>query len=256
MARPPSAAGMRLALIGDPVAHSESPALHRGFMQEAGFVGTYEAVRVPAGEGARALDELGAAGFRGVNVTTPLKEEAFARCAVDDALARASGSVNTVVFAGGRTLGYNTDGAGALGAVRAALVQDDLTGIVVAVLGAGPTARASIHALLDCGARVVVWNRTKARADTLAERFAVDLWAAGIQPDLVLSTLAPVHALEDEALVAMLSATPHVVDANYGTRATLERLLGRPVADGREMLRASARASFDLFAHHHRREHG
>ena len=74
LARPPM---MRLALIGDPVEHSASPALHRGFLEEAGMDGEYVAIRVARGDGARAIRRLRADGFTGCNVTYPLKEEAF-----------------------------------------------------------------------------------------------------------------------------------------------------------------------------------
>ena len=71
---------MKLALIGDPVGHSESPKLHAEFFAEAGMLGTYQAIRVPRGECAAAIERLRDEGYRGLNVTTPLKEEAFAAC--------------------------------------------------------------------------------------------------------------------------------------------------------------------------------
>jgi shikimate dehydrogenase len=239
-------APIRLALIGDPIDHSLSPALHREFLAAAGVAGTYDAIRVPSGQCADTVDKLRAQGYRGVNVTTPLKEEAFARCERHDRLAAASRSVNTIVFEYGAAFGYNTDGAGALGALRVA-VRRDLAALAVLVLGAGPTARAAVYALLDAGARVTLWNRTRVRAEAVGDALGVALWTLGWRIDAVLSTLAPGAEIGDEAVRAAVIAAPLVVDANYGARATLGAALGRPVVEGLEMLRASARASFELF---------
>jgi len=241
-------AALRLALIGDPVAHSASPELHRGFLRAAGLDGTYEAIRVGAGDGARALDDLRAAGFTGISITTPLKEEAYAYCAVRDDIALASGSVNTVLFAADGARGHNTDGDGALGALRAALATESLAGASILILGAGPTARSAALAIRHAGARASLWNRTHARAVTAAESARVPLWQRGDTFDAVLSALAPHATITDDDVRNAILAAPVVVDANYGPRATLVAALGRPVADGRAMLEASARATFALFA--------
>src|SRR5580693_2083958 len=156
---------LRLALIGDPVAHSASPGLYRAFMAEAGLTGTYEILRVPAGEGARAIEALRAGGYSGVNVTTPLKEEAYAHCTRHDALAACAGSVNTIVFEGTVIAGYNTDGPGAVAAICEAAACESVSGLAVLVLGAGPTARAAARALLDGGAHVAIWSRSHHSAE-------------------------------------------------------------------------------------------
>jgi shikimate dehydrogenase len=238
---------LKLAVIGDPVAHSASPALHRGFLAEAGLAGTYEAIRVGAGEGAREIARLRAAGYTGLNVTTPLKEEAFACAAERDAAARAAHSVNTLVLAGDRIRGYNTDGLGALGALRDAGLAS-VAGKRLLVLGAGPTARSCIASFVECGALVFVWNRTIEKARSIAAHLGARIRTPGdAPPDAVLSALPP-HALPDDAALRdALAAAPLVIDANYGERATLGAALGRPVIDGAAMLRASARASFDRF---------
>ena len=222
--------------------------MHRGFLRAAGLEGTYETIRVAAGEGARALDDLRAQGYTGISVTTPLKEEAFAHCVAHDDVALASGSVNVVLFAADGASGYNTDGAGALGALRAALATENLAGTSILILGAGATARSAAQALRDAGARVSLWNRTHARAVAAAERAGVALWRRGDTFDAVLSALAPHATIADDDVRDAILAAPVVVDANYGPRATLGATLGRPVADGSAMLEASARATFALFA--------
>jgi shikimate dehydrogenase len=232
-------------VIGDPVAHSASPAFHREFLSAAGLAGSYEAIRVQAGEAARVLRDLCARGYRGVNVTTPLKEEAFAACAVRDAASAASGAVNTVLFVHGELRGHNTDGIGAVEALRAA---GGLAGGAVLVLGAGATGRAAAFALRARGVRVALWNRTRARAEAVCRALDVEMWRPGPPPHAVLSTLPPMTSPGDDELRRAIGAAVVVVDANYGDRATLATTLDRPVIDGLAMLRASARASFELFA--------
>jgi shikimate dehydrogenase len=239
------AAFLRLAVIGDPVAHSRSPALHRGFLASAGRRGSYDALRFAAGDGRRALEELRALGYAGLNVTTPLKEEAFARADWRDAAASASGSVNTVVL-GPQIRGYDTDGIGALGVLRDAGLGDS-AGARILVLGAGPTARAAIVALASAGASVSLWNRSADRARAVARALGVRPYAPGERFDAVFAALAPNATLADVALEASVQDAPLFVDANYGERATLARALGRPGHDGTRMLEHSARASFDLF---------
>ncbi|MGP6157104.1 MAG: hypothetical protein ACLPYS_06275 [Vulcanimicrobiaceae bacterium] len=237
---------LRLAVIGDPVAHSDSPRLHRGFLAEADLAGSYEAIRVAAGDGAHAIDELRANGYAGLNVTTPLKEEAFARADWRDGIAQASGAVNTLLLRSDGVEGYNTDGVGAIGALAAEGLQD-VGGCSVLVLGAGPTARAAILALVHAGAQVWLWNRTQSRADSLVATFGASLWVPGVPVDAALCTLAPEAEL-DAYLKAALLAAPVVIDANYGPRFSLAAALQRPdVRDGLAMLAASARASFELF---------
>jgi shikimate dehydrogenase len=243
---PPRA--LRLAVIGDPVAHSASPALHRGFLAESGLTGTYEAIRVAAGTGAREITRLRDAGYTGLNVTTPLKEEAYAFVDECDPAALASGAVNTIVFSGSHALGSNTDGIGALGALREAGLAN-VAGARVLVLGAGPTARAAIVALFAAGARPLVWNRTREKAEHAAEALGATLWdgAAETDVDAVFATLSPGADVACAALRATVARAPIVVDANYADRSTLAAVLGREVVTGLAMLRASARASFDLF---------
>jgi shikimate dehydrogenase len=239
---------MKLAVIGDPVAHSKSPQIHTAFLREAGIAGTYEAIRVPAGGVRAALEGLRAQGYLGTNVTTPLKEEAFAACSELDEVARNSGSVNTITLLSDGIAGANTDGVGALEAVR------DATGVDarekhILLLGVGPTARAAAFALHARGAHVLLWNRTRARALELARRLDLALWEPGSHVDVALSTLPPEAELEP-SLVCRLRETPVVIDANYGPRATLATALGRPTVDGEHWLLAQARASFDIwFAH-------
>ncbi len=237
---------LRLAIIGDPVDHSRSPALHRALLSQTKRAGTYDAIRVAAGDGARAIEALRAAGYMGLNVTTPLKEEAFAFAAVRDAAAATSGSANTLVL-GATVAAFDTDGAGARGALAAAGLGD-VAGRVIVVLGTGPTARACANAFARAGARTLVWSRTPGRAAAVAGRLGCEPWSPAVELDAAFSTLPPQAQPADVALVAALRSAPVVVDANYGSRATLGSFLDRAVHDGEAMLRASARASFQIFS--------
>ncbi|HEY0798787.1 MAG TPA: shikimate dehydrogenase [Candidatus Baltobacteraceae bacterium] len=236
---------MKLAVIGDPVAHSRSPEIHTTFLREAGIVGTYEAIRVPAGTVKETVERLRAQGYVGLNVTTPLKEEAYRICDTRDDVAAHSGSVNTMTLRPGGIAGANTDGVGAISAVESA-TGTSVEKKSVLVLGVGPTARSAAYALRSHGADVFIWNRTAERAVELAQRFDLKLWRPGVQIDVTLSTLPPQADL-DEALVAAMRKAPVVIDANYGKRATLAHVLGRPTVDGEQWLLAQARASFAIW---------
>ena len=236
---------LRLAVIGDPVAHSASPVLHRGFLAEAGLPGTYEAIRVPAGEGARAIAALRAQGYHGLNVTTPLKEEAYALARWRDPVSLATGSVNTLVF-GEHIEGYNTDGFGTLGALDNAGLLD-LAGTRILILGAGPTARAAAVTLVAADVAVFIWNRTAERAEALARELDAHTFETGLHFDAVFAALPPEATIVDPLLLPVILDAPIFIDANYGERATLARSLGRSGLDGSSMLEHSARASFELW---------
>lgn len=160
----------RLAfLLGYPVSHSASPAMHRAAFAAAGVNGAYlpwavAPAHLPAAvEGLRSMENL-----LGANVTVPHKEAVVPL--LDDLTpeAEAIGAVNTVIPRSGRLVGDNTDGAGFLAAL-----QEELgcrpEGLTAAVLGAGGAARAVAAALARRGVRrVVVVNRTASRAEALA----------------------------------------------------------------------------------------
>ncbi|MBC5798597.1 MAG: hypothetical protein GIX03_07150 [Candidatus Eremiobacteraeota bacterium] len=220
--------------------------MYRALLAEAGLDGSYEAVLVRGGGAARAIEDFRARGYTGLNVTTPLKEEAFLCAQTHDAAASASGAVNTLLL-GARIAGYNTDGIGALGALREAGLTE-LALARVLVLGTGPTARAVIFALVSVGALVSVWSRTRERAVQVARRFGIEPWAAELRLNAVVAALPPNARFGAGPLVDVLRLAPLVVDANYRPRATLAAILARSdIRDGTSMLQAGARASFALF---------
>src|SRR5436853_4430662 len=140
----------RYALIGNPVAHSQSPAIHARFAQATGQDIAYALIEAPLDGFERAVDEFRAAGGRGLNVTLPFKQAAFRYCAEVADRARQAEVVNTLVF-GERTRGDNTDGVGLVRDIESNL-SVPLGGKTVLLMGAGGAAQAVVGALL--GAKV------------------------------------------------------------------------------------------------------
>ncbi len=163
----------RYAVIGNPIAHSKSPAIHREFAEQTGQRLTYEALLAPLDDFAGAWQRFRDAGGKGANVTVPFKEQAWALSQQRTHRAELAGAVNTLSIAvNGELLGDNTDG---IGLVRDITVNAgwSLVGKRILILGAGGAARGVIQPLLAAGAaQIVVANRTLAKAQTLAQVFA------------------------------------------------------------------------------------
>lgn len=169
-------------VIGWPVGHSRSPAIHNAGLRELALPGVY--VPLPIAPDYIEFDALvrrlrTVVGIRGLSVTIPHKENAllFARRSGAEIapLARQIGAVNTLWWdAAERLHADNTDLDGALDALTAGMGQTraDLAGQRVALLGAGGAARALVAGLVAAGATVVIYNRTLERAATLAQAFS------------------------------------------------------------------------------------
>ncbi len=158
-----SASGRVACVIGNPVRHSLSPAIHNAAFAAAGIDASYMAVEVNADEFIPTIDALKSLDFLGASITMPYKEKAFGVCSSVGDVAGRLGSLNTLVPGFDGLHGDSTDGQGCVGALMGAGV--DPAGQRVVVVGAGATARACIVAL--SGARVAeiaVLNRTAARA--------------------------------------------------------------------------------------------
>ena len=164
--------GKLAAVIGSPVAHSLSPAIHRAAFGAAGIDWSYVALDVPPGRADEALSAMRLFHFGGLSVTMPHKE-AIAKL-VDrlDPAARALHSVNTVSWDGDELVGSSTDGAGFVASLTAADVAVD--GAKLAIIGAGGAARSVIDAVARAGAvDVTVLNRSADRAEQAAALAAV-----------------------------------------------------------------------------------
>jgi shikimate dehydrogenase len=158
----------RARVIGWPISHSLSPAIHGYWLSQYGIDGEYVKEAVEPKDFEAFLKSLAERGFRGANITVPHKIEAFRLCDTRDAAAEAIGAVNTVWLDGGKLAGSNTDAFGFLASLDSAAPGWDRAG-PAAVVGAGGAARAVVWALCQRGfADIRIVNRTKARAEGLA----------------------------------------------------------------------------------------
>ena len=157
-------------VLGHPVAHSRSPAMHNAAFAHLGLDWLYVKLPVPPGLFEETVRALPASGYRGTNVTIPHKLAALALADRATAAARAVGAANTLTFgAGGAIEADNTDAGGFLDALGISP-----RGLRVLVLGAGGSARAVVWALREVGAaEVSIWNRTAGRAGGLARQMNV-----------------------------------------------------------------------------------
>lgn len=154
------------ALIGDPVDSSIGHLMHNAVLRDLRAV--YVKFKVGPNELREFLLLAQELDIKGLSVTMPLKEMIVPYLDVMEEAACNIGSVNTVSFEHGRSLGYNTDAAGALDAIEA---KGQIKGKKVIVLGAGGAARAIVYEACKRGAKTVILNRTKTKALKLAERF-------------------------------------------------------------------------------------
>ncbi len=246
-------------IIGHPVAHSMSPAMHNAAFAATGINGVYVAMDVAdAGRAVTALRELG---FVGVSVTVPHKEAVMAHVDEIDPVARRIGAVNTLFFhrrSEGHEVvvrGFNTDWQGS----NLALAEKiRLEGSRVLVLGAGGAARAVGFGLVEAGAEVVISNRTEARGIALARslgcRFAAPEQLSEVRADVLVNTtpvgMAPhVDGLPiDPALLPGFSLVMDIVYAPLQTRLLREAVAaGCQVIDGLAMLQYQGAVQFKIW---------
>jgi shikimate dehydrogenase len=155
-------------LIGSPIAHSLSPAIHRAAFAAAGVDWAYAALDVAPGGGGSAVEAMRVLGIRGMSVTMPHKADVAAAVDRLDPAAQSLQSVNTVSWDSGRLVGSSTDGAGFVSSLTA--VGIDVSDARVAVIGAGGAARSVIDALGRAGTGdITVLNRSEERAEHAAQ---------------------------------------------------------------------------------------
>lgn len=227
----------RYCVIGDPVAHSLSPAMQSAAFAAAGVSARYDAMRVPAGGAGDAVAHLRSQEYEGFNVTTPLKEEVGRHLDTLTETAVAAGAVNTVKRSGDELIGHNTDGEGCIRALED-LWSTDFDRLEVLLLGAGPAARAIAVALASRGARIACWSR---RADRAA--------SIGMPPDrlaaLVISAL-PAGATVPPSVLAAVDKNADVFDVNYASSGSpLPAGTGARQSDGIPMLLHQGALAFE-----------
>lgn len=221
--------------MGDPIAHSKSPAMHNAALQAAGVNGMYMPLHVRPEQLESAIRGIVALGYRGVNVTIPHKEQVMQYLDVIDESARLIGAVNTIVNEEGKLTGYNTDGIGYVRSLKEEAVPE-LAGKRIAVLGAGGAARGVIYALaLEKPEQISILNRTADRAVALASDLRAhglgDITGSGMEEaaavlasaDIVINTTAAgMHPHVDDVPVdpALIRAGAAVSDLIYNPLET------------------------------------
>ena len=261
-------ANERYCVIGNPVAHSRSPAIHAAFALQTGQPLVYERCLSPLDGFAATVRALVAAGYGGANVTLPFKLEAAALATTLSERARAAGAVNTLSFTSDGIVGDNTDGAGLVNdIVRCAGVA--IAGQRVLLVGAGGAARGAILPLLQQGPRqLVIANRTAATARQLAQAFetlsATTPGGHGVQPeactfaeldgrfDIVINaTSASLAGAVPPLPAALFGAATLALDMMYGAEPTpfmrFAALHGASTRDGLGMLVEQAAEAFFIW---------
>ena len=257
----------RLAgIMGWPISHSRSPALHNFWLDEHGIDGVYVPLAVRPERLQQALRALPAMGFRGCNLTIPHKQMALSVVDRVDPLARRIGAVNTVIVAADGSLeGSNTDVYGFRENLRECAPDwDPKTGPAV-VLGAGGAARAVVGALVEAKvAEILIANRTVGRAEAIAGELAspdsrLSAHAWGARSDLldgagILVNTTSLGMSGEPELEIDLSALPQtavVADIVYVPLDTAllaaARRHGNRTVDGLGMLLHQGRPGFEAW---------
>ena len=260
-------------VIGDPVCHSLSPAVFNACFKAQGINGLYLPIQV--GGGQAEFDEFisnlvnnadnGGFGFGGFSVTLPHKAHALEHVTrvgeFLEPLAADIGAVNTLKLGiGGRVSGYNTDYAGAMGALCAVMgiEKHQLHKVSVVMVGAGGVGRAVAAGLAEVGARLTIYNRTVEKAAALAEEFNCKYAGLGeleeMDAEVIINcTSIGMHPETDASPVPQecLKEGMTVFDTVYNPLDTLllkqAKEAGAKTVDGAEMFVRQAMAQFKLF---------
>jgi shikimate dehydrogenase len=213
----------RLAVIGHPVAHSRSPAMHNAALAELGLAGewSYEAIDLAPDALEPRVRAMEGDGFVGANVTVPHKEAALCLADTASPAAQSIGAANTLSFEAGTIHAENTDAQGLLDTLPESPASQPAL-----VLGAGGAARAVVWALAKEGAAVDVWNRTNSRAEEVAAELGatpVTAPRSGSYGFIVNTTSVGLHGedpFDSLPLSAGFNSEQVVVDLVYGESST------------------------------------
>lgn len=250
----------RLGVLGWPVGHSRSPAMHNAALAAAGLAGwRYQRLPVPPPLLAETVRALGAAGFVGANVTIPHKVDALALAAEASEAALQIGAANTLTFdPDGAIRAENTDAPGLIAALGV-----PVAGMRAQVLGAGGSARAAVWGLLRAGAgEVLVWNRTSSRAERLAAELGARAVGEPEPADLLVNCTSVGLRVERSATDSgslnqlglrgdQLGEYSHVADLVYRSGSTpllaAAEEAGARTVDGLQVLAAQGALSFAVW---------
>lgn len=246
-------------IIGNPVLHSLSPAMHNASFRELGLDCVY--IPLPTSSIFDAVAGLKAMGFRGASVTIPYKQDVIPLVDVLDPVAKKIGAVNTLLIADDVALtgkivhGFNTDW---IGANRALEEKIDLQGSRVLLVGAGGSARAIGFGLLEAGAEIIITNRTESKGKAMAEQLGCAFSSLdaldNIKADVLLNatSVGMVPDMENSPvpgnILPNFSVVMDIVYAPLRTRLLREaEASGCQVVDGLKMLLYQGAAQFKLW---------
>jgi len=240
---------MRFGVVGDPVLHSRSPAIHNAGFAAIGFDGLYEHIHTPSERFQSVVDGLRTGLLNGVSVTMPHKGHAFAAVDKRTDLANRTGAVNTIIAKDGTLWGTNTDVAGVTGSLRSCGASPDAP---VLILGGGGAAAAALVAneerqlfvsTRDPGDAAAVLRRTGCAGGVVA-------WEEGVAGSVVVNA-TPLGMYSEVLPRSVLHVASGLLDMTYGANVTPAVAWmqgeGRPTADGVDMLVWQAYEAFTLF---------
>jgi len=248
----------QFAVIGNPIEQSRSPELHQAFAQKTGIHLNYVKQLAAPDAFKTSVKAFFTQGGRGMNVTVPFKEEAFALCDVLTERAKIAKAVNTLWRENDQLYGDNTDGQGLVAAMTA--LGWPLKNSQILIIGAGGATRGVIYPLAQAGARkIVIANRTLSRAEQLVQDLQQAVPQTTLQAmalnelsgnfDLVINATSA--SLTGEALVLPESLSFHYAyEMAYGKASSfLDQAKARGVkyADGYGMLVGQAIESFSIW---------
>ena len=240
---------MRYAVVGDPVEHSRSPAIHNAAFKACGVDAEFGFMHVPVDGFDQVTLALRSGRLDGVSVTMPHKRNAFEVADQRSDFAVRSSAVNTLIVRDDLLVGMNTDVAGVQYALSAAGADDDGP---ILLLGCGGAAAAALLAVE--GRSIHLSCRDAARSALLLRRIAVDAavipWGTPLQSATVINT-TPLGMSGETLPDGVVERAGALLDMAYGferTPAIAHALaLGIPAADGLSMLVGQAAAAFELF---------
>ena len=256
-------------VIGDPIEHTLSPIMHNAAFKALKLDFAFLAFKVKVADVEKAVSGMRTLGIHGLNVTMPHKSAVINYLDEVDQAAKAIGSVNTILNKDGRLFGFNTDGVGALQALRENGVEP--RGKKVLLLGAGGAARAIAYTLAREADELVILNRTAKQAAELAnllkQTFDRKVVADALSPNAIKDTLQDSDVLINATSVGMkpnANQTPvafewlrpdlAVMDIVYNPVETKlakdAKAAGAKVVSGFEMLIYQGAASFEIWTGH------
>ena len=247
----PARGVIRLGVLGDPLAFTLSPVLHRAGLEAVGLAGESVALRTSRAELAERLRELARGSFLGVNLTHPLKDLALESVERASEAARRARSVNTIRFDPGGPRGETTDGPGFVDLLRSLGRAPERERVIL--LGAGGAARSLALALGEAGAAVTLSARSAPDPRGAAPRVA---WrspeeAGALAAATVIVNATPLGAGEDPVPLALLPRQALIVDLVYEQEVTAwvarARAAGLTAWDGLGLLVHQARRSLEFW---------